>query len=337
MLCPCMVMTFYMLPKQFKVYLQNERVSTYLYNHIDLLIIDEAGQISPEIAAPSFALAKRAIVVGDEQQIPPVWGTTSKALDIALAIESNTIDNIASFEILKKMGLNTSQSSVMKVALQSCPYSKYKDERGLFLCEHRRCYNEIVNYCNNLVYDGKLLPLRGEGTEDIKRPIDSRYYPVIGYYDIKSDKSQKVGSSRINKKEARGIAEWLEKHFKELCNAYNTKENIVAVITPFKGQVDVIRGELRIKLGDDSKYIDVGTVHTFQGAERKVIIFSTTYGGSESCYFINNNNNLMNVAVSRAKDAFWVFGSYDCLGFSEENNSAGGLLAKYVKDNEIKL
>ena len=44
------------------------------YNFIDLLIVDEAGQISPEIGLPAFALAKKAVVVGDEQQIPPVWG-----------------------------------------------------------------------------------------------------------------------------------------------------------------------------------------------------------------------------------------------------------------------
>lgn len=340
MLCPCMVMTFYMLPNQFKVYMQNERVSTYLYNHIDLLIIDEAGQISPEIATPSFALAKRAIVVGDEQQIPPVWGTTSKALDIALAIENKVINDIESFVSLEEMGLNTSQSSVMKLASSSCLYNRHSGceyERSLFLCEHRRCYNEIIDYCNNLVYGGKLLPLRGRGKEDTKRPIDNNCYPVIGYYNIESEKSEKIGSSRINRKEAEYIVEWLEKHFTELYNAYNTKKDILAIITPFKQQANIIREELKKKMGEDLKYIDVGTVHTFQGAERKIIIFSTTYGKSENCYFINNNDNLMNVAVSRAKDAFWVFGCYECLINNGNDNSASGLLAKYIKDNEIKL
>lgn len=42
----------------------------------------------------------------------------------------------------------------------------------------------------------------------------------------------------------------------------------------------------------------------------------------------------MNVAVSRAKDAFWVFGSFDCLKNSPEN-SASRLLGKYVSKNKV--
>lgn len=59
MLSPCFVMTFYMLPAKMKSY--DDR---FLKNYIDLLIVDEAGQTSPEVAAASFALAKKAIVVG---------------------------------------------------------------------------------------------------------------------------------------------------------------------------------------------------------------------------------------------------------------------------------
>ena len=63
MVTPCLVMTFYMLPKQFVAY--NGEKSVYLYHLIDLLIVDEAGQVSPEIAAGAFSLAKKALVVGD--------------------------------------------------------------------------------------------------------------------------------------------------------------------------------------------------------------------------------------------------------------------------------
>ena len=44
----------------------------FLYNYIDLLIVDEAGQVSPEIAAGAFSLAKKSVVVGDVYQIEPV-------------------------------------------------------------------------------------------------------------------------------------------------------------------------------------------------------------------------------------------------------------------------
>lgn len=333
MLSPCMVMTFYMLPNQFRVYNSNDKRNYYLYNHIDLLIVDEAGQTSPEIAAPSFALAKRAIVVGDEQQISPVWGT-NRPLDITFALNCGVISDIQDFEKLEQSGLNTSESSVMKVASLSCPYHKHRP--GLFLCEHRRCYDEIIDYCNALVYGNKLLPCRGKGHEDSKRPLDIEQYPIIGYYDIPTDRSHKAGSSRINREEASKIAEWLQTHYDKLCNTYESLDpkDVLAIITPFKEQANVIRIELKKTLGERAKNIAVGTVHTFQGGERRVIIFSTTYGASDNCYFIDHNKNLMNVAVSRAKDAFWVFGCFDSLQ-GRGTDTASGLLSEYVASHQI--
>lgn len=333
LITPCMVMTFYMLPKNFEIWKQNEKVADYLYNHIDLLIVDEAGQTSPEIAAPSFALAKRAIVVGDEQQIPPVWGT-HRALDLTLAIHNGVINNENDFNILIESGLNTSQSSVMKVAIHSCPYGANND-RGMFLSEHRRCYDEIISYCNELVYKGKLEPLRGKGADAKSRALSTDKYPIMGYFDIPTNLSQTVGTSRVNYEEAKKIASWVTEHFTEIYNLYQSVDksispkDILAIITPFRAQANVVKEELKKVSKDYYQFIDVGTVHTFQGGERKIIIFSTTYSKSDSCYFINNNKNLMNVAVSRAKDAFWVFGSYDCLK-NAPDSSASKLLAKHV-------
>ena len=334
MLTPCMVMTFFMLPKQFALYMEQER---YLYNYIDLLIVDEAGQTSPEVAAPAFSLAKRALVVGDEQQIAPVWGV-KRPLDIAMALECGVIDCENSFERLVQNGINTSESSVMRVASQSCPYKKY--DKGLFLCEHRRCYDEIINYCNDLVYKRRLQPRRGKATEDRARPDVMTQFPVMGYFNIPTDRSKKIGSSRENKIEAKRIAIWLQRHYKEICDGYALLEkpipekDVFAIITPFTGQVKAIKRELSAIMGDQSKNITVGTVHTFQGGERRIVILSTVYGALDGCYFIDKEPNLMNVAVSRAKDAFWVFGSSKCLE-GKTRKLASGLLREYTKDHTI--
>lgn len=332
MLSPCFVMTFYMLPAKMKSY--DDR---FLKNYIDLLIVDEAGQTSPEVAAASFALAKKAIVVGDVYQIPPVWGV-SPSLDIALAKECGVIESPEEFENLKKRGLNTSQSSVMKLALGACPYHKF--DKGLFLSEHRRCYDEIIGYCNDLVYKGRLEPKRGSGLADEKRPDIMNSFPVIGYHDIAVAVSEKVGSSRKNITEAKAIAQWIQAHFDTLYNAYKAVDHkieadeVITVITPFKAQASEIRKQLRGAFDSSSIPVDVGTVHTFQGAERRIVIFSTTYGANESGFFIDTNSNLMNVAVSRAKDAFWVFGSIECMKKGDPS-SAKGLLYQYMKENAL--
>ena len=87
MLTPCLVSTLHSLPKhfRFKNGLKDGEgsdkkdddgkqvfVSDYLLDFIDLLIIDEAGQVGPHIGAASFSLAQKAVVVGDIFQIEPI-------------------------------------------------------------------------------------------------------------------------------------------------------------------------------------------------------------------------------------------------------------------------
>lgn len=83
MLTPCAVSTFFMLPHEMKVRCHDGETfrDDYLYNLIDLLIVDEAGQVSPEVAGASFALAKKALVIGDTLQIEPIW-SIPKHVDI---------------------------------------------------------------------------------------------------------------------------------------------------------------------------------------------------------------------------------------------------------------
>jgi len=89
----------------------------------------------------------------------------------------------------------------------------------------------------------------------------------------------------------------------------------------------LIKSELRkSKLKD----ITVGTVHTLQGAERNVIIFSSVYDSGQNgrSYFFDKGVNMLNVAVSRAKDAFIVCGDKDI--FDSCRNTPSGILAKYI-------
>jgi superfamily I DNA and/or RNA helicase len=48
-------------------------VDQHLYDTIDLLVVDEAGQATPDVAGASFALARGALVIGDTEQIEPIW------------------------------------------------------------------------------------------------------------------------------------------------------------------------------------------------------------------------------------------------------------------------
>ncbi|MEC0342075.1 MULTISPECIES: DEAD/DEAH box helicase [Bacillus] len=187
-------------------------------------------------------------------------------------------------------------------------------------------------YCNKLVYKGKLEPMRGRAGEDDEFPLAQLSIPPLGHIQVDSQQSSKKAGSRYNEIEARAIAAWINEHFYKIRNAYHkdNPESVIGIITPFKMQVRAIKRALS---PDIKPFIDVGTVHTFQGGERRVIIMSTVYGKSDGCFFIDANKSLLNVAVSRAKDSFLVMGDMNCL--SDSANKPSGLLKKMLLENDV--
>ena len=158
MLTPCMVSTFATLPGKMTVSkpsgdgtFENE----YLFNFIDLLIVDEAGQVQPEAAGGAFALARRALVIGDTQQIEPI-ASLPKSVDIGNLMESEVLSPDYTKEDLEReesLGVCSTGGSAMQVAQSACRYyPELELSRGLWLFEHRRCYDEIVEYCKRAVF-----------------------------------------------------------------------------------------------------------------------------------------------------------------------------------------
>ncbi len=300
---PCFVATLYTLPEKFIAY-PSRTESVALCNEIDLLIVDEAGQVLPEIGAPSFALAKRALVVGDVDQIEPIW-TIPAPIDGANAVHSGVVAGEAELEKFRESGMVASNGSLMRMAQRATPYAKYPERgRGMFLSEHRRCWQEIIHMCNVLVYGERLKPCR---EDEGKRLI----VPSVGYVHIPGTNRSK-GGSRDNSAEADAIAQWLAKRKRDIEAAYANERigQLVAIITPFAAQSRCITAALDDALGMEHG-ITVGTVHSLQGAERRIVIFSPTYGlGTEpGSTFIDRNRSMLNVAISRAQDAFLVFGN----------------------------
>ncbi len=159
MLTPCAVSTFASLPKKLS-YASRGLVKEYLYNFIDLLIVDEAGQVLPEVGGASFGLAKRALVIGDTQQIEPI-SSIPQNVDIGNLKSHELLARDEDWDDLSHRGLCSANGSIMRLAQHSCRVSPKKHEadgleKGLYLFAHRRCYDEIIEYCNQLCYQGKM-------------------------------------------------------------------------------------------------------------------------------------------------------------------------------------
>ena len=323
MLTPCMVSTFATLPRKMRARkyvggpepFENE----YLFNFIDLLIVDEAGQVQPEAAGGAFALARKALVIGDTQQIEPI-APLPRSVDVGNLVQSGVLSRDCTDEDLERvhaLGVCSTGGSAMQVAQSACRYCPEPElGRGLWLFEHRRCYDEIVAYCNALCYRGKLEPKRGGvGAPDGEAPAlgPLGYLHVDGYCGS-------AGGSRRNTAEAETIAAWLKAQREALEGGYGKRlEEIVGVVTPFGAQVRAVREACRqAGIGVDGRgAMTVGTVHALQGADRNVVVFSPTYSKHGDGAFIDRSPSMLNVAVSRAKDAFLVFGDMDLFSTAE--------------------
>jgi hypothetical protein len=341
MLTPCAVSTFYTLPGLLCARRRDDGdyVDDYLYDIIDLLIVDEAGQVPPEIGAAAFALARRALVIGDTAQIEPIWNIPGRVdrgnlRDAGiLAAGDERTDRNAFIE----SGRAASSGSIMRIAQHVSRYHQEPDlARGLMLTEHRRCFDEIISYCNDLCYRGKLEPIKGLKVKAKGTGADG--LPALGYLQVDGLCEQLPGGSRRNVAEAETIAAWIADRKAALEQSYpgRTLAEILGIVTPFAAQAEVIRaalGRAGIDMTKGSAVL-VGSVHSFQGGQRPVMIFSPTYSKHADGEFIDKSASMLNVAVSRAMNSFLVFGDMDCFSAAARSSPRGQLGARlFARDD----
>lgn len=343
MLTPCFVSTFFMAPKFFSYWKhlgkRDDNTSIWssppIKDFIDLLIVDESGQVSPEVGVAIFALAKKAIVVGDIKQIEPVWNISPR-IDIGnlvkFALLKNEKDDLQ--HNLVNKGFLASCGSIMKMAQNSCPFVDPENatrERGLILTEHRRCNNEIIEYCNELAYAGMLKPMKGKASID-------QLFPSMVLIHVEGQSIVK-NKDRSNVTEADFVIKWLQSNRANIeakfanpkKEKYPQIEELVGIVTPFKGQKRLLVQKLG-QAGFSVSKMKVGTVHALQGAEKEIVLFSTVYGeGDTGTMFFDRDNkpNMLNVAVSRAKQSFIVIGNERI--FNHKSNTPSGILRRYLQ------
>lgn len=305
MLFPCMVSTLHMAPKFFSYTRRGQSASKTLFEFLSLLIVEEAGQVSPELIAPTAALARRAVVVGDTHQIEPVW-TVADGMDAENAVAHHLILDAAGYVALQRAGLAAHGANLQERAQQVSLFAAGPGE-GLILTEHRRCDPRIIGFCNTLVYRGQLQPLRPATDYP-----DADRVPVLGYVHVGGFAVADLGS-RHNPFEAAAVAAWLAEHAAFLRHRYGVRDlkDTVAIVTPFRAQERLIQQMLG-RYGFQDR-ITIGTIHKLQGAERKVILLSGVYGYGDRDFFYDGGPNMLNVAVSRAEDSFIWFGNLDAV------------------------
>lgn len=268
---------------------------------IGWLLIDEAGQASPQMAVGALMRARRACVVGDPLQIEPV-----------VTLSSQLVSRIS-----RKFGVSPADwmapmSSVQELADAASDHATWIERHdgsvrvGAPLLVHRRCVEPMFGISNSISYANLMV--------QATKPENSRIQQIIGasqWIDVH-------GSSRFkwSAKEGEKVVELLS----SLVNAGAEKPDIF-VISPFRSVAQGLRNRLRNEhslLGqlssepDNWLYDRVGTVHTFQGKQAEAVILVLGAQDPSETFarkWAGHPPNLINVAVSRAKSVLYVIGN----------------------------
>lgn len=202
----------------------------------DVAIIDEVCKATlPEILAP-LIIAKKAILLGDPKQLPPVF--CSEEQEIIHQLESCHLDRYMYIDTLFE------ESSTM-----------------LLLDTQYRMSNQIGEMISTLFYDGNL---KNGRDEDTANPLSwVSYTPTKRWPTIQEESSERP---RIFNEDEGNIIVDLVTEIQNL-----TPKTTIGIITPYKAQAALLR-----KCIQQSENIKIDTVDGFQGKERDVIIFSVT-------------------------------------------------------------
>ena len=262
----------------------------------DLTVIDEAGQCSIGHALFPMIRGRKLLLVGDQNQLKPV---------ITLSPETNR-------KLIKKHQIgatyNYVESSIIRLMQSVDSISKF-----ILLRYHYRCHKDIIDFSNRKYYHKKLIIPERPGFDQ----------QALFFLDINQKKSSRSNERNTSLIEVNAIIEDIKSKPRES----------VGIITPFRNQADLIKTRI---YEEGLKNVDVGTVHTFQGDEKHTIYMTTAITSKSSpktFEWIKNNDELLNVATTRAKKEFVLVGDFKEIKKRTRKTNDLYELAEYVKKN----
>lgn len=266
----------------------------------DLLVIDEAGQFSLANTIACSVAAKRMLLLGDPQQLPQVsQGVHPEPVDVSA------------------LGWLIGDDEVLP------------DTFGYFLDTSWRMNPQVCEVVSTLSYDGQL---HSRGNDRHLEGVEPGFYPTPIDHHNNSTSSHEEADAVVAL-----VAELIDKTWVETVDEQTTRvplrdvdENII-VVAPYNAQVQLIRTKLDAA-GFDR--IPVGTVDKFQGQEAAVAIVSLAASSAadvpRGLEFLLMRNRI-NVAISRAKSAAYLFYSPALTEFLPTSVSELALLSGFIR------
>ncbi len=268
----------------------------------DLVIIDEASQVSIAQAFPALLRAKKVLILGDKKQFSNVKAAQARSdtnREYLHALEANFRSNVSTDDIkLVRLTKFNVKTSILE-------FFEYINNYTIQLLKYFRGYKEIISYSNKYFYKDSLqvMKIRGKAIDDVLKFS----------YVTATEEDEKYPNT--NKKEVDFIADELLK-LKEA-----DRNTSVGIITPHTNQQKLLM-EVLTKMPEWDYFqkklqLKIMTFDTCQGEERDTIYYSmvaSPYSDKLWGVFIKDLSNVdieedgqikaqrLNVGLSRAKE-----------------------------------
>ena len=247
---------------------------------LDVLVIDEAGQMALAQALAAARAARNLVLLGDPQQLEqPTRGAHEDGADVAALVHL----------------LGPTQATL-------------RAEQGLFLDRTYRLAPAICAFTSEAYYEGRLLSDPGL---ERQRVGGTTLLAGSGLFLVEVTHQGNQAQAREEVDAAVAIARSLLQPGTTWTNADSQtrplEPNDILVVAPYNAQVSALRRALA-----DIRVARVGTVDKFQGQEAPVVIYSCTSSSPEDAprgmAFLYDPHRF-NVATSRARSTVIVVAS----------------------------
>jgi len=293
----------------------------------DVVVIDEASQVSVAQALPAILRAKKVVVLGDSKQFSNV-----KSSNASIAINERYRANLVQFfernvqrdaEALQRLAMFDVKRSILEFCSMAASYT-------IMLRKHFRSYPELISYSSGTFYNHQLQAIKVRGV-----PVDE----VIRFDQVDIDGH--AVSRTTNTAEATFIAERLVELLEQ------PEPPTVGVITPFREQhtllTKMLFGHERAAEFERRLRLKVMTFDSCQGEERQIIfysmvaspgrdalnyIFPVSLDGASAAESVEDKLKVqrLNVGFSRAQEMIWFVHS---MPIGEFRGAIGAALQHY--------
>jgi len=269
------------------------------------VLIDEAGQASPQSAVGAIFRAKRVFTIGDPFQIEPICTIPKEVIDgmAKSRIQDNTLEWVPS------------QVSVQNLLDRISSFGSERTMRhesywvSSPLRVHRRCHEPMFSISNAIAYENSMhLAIDNDPTPDL---------PPSCWWHVEGGASHR----QYVAEQGESLTQLLKEIFMQI------ERPDIYIISPFR---EVVR-ELQKLLSLDeelqklfeakfpgvffSTFVreSVGTVHAFQGKQAIAVFFVLGADDSKlgALDWASSKPNLLNVAVTRARSRLYIIGDHD--------------------------